>query len=523
MPDKQDRAINETEELLAQTTRKEGGVNFLTGMNDRGIAYSGNKKVSTITGQEEVFDTPIRTVTGEDISTKDSINLVSATEGTFSQSIRVDGGDEGKAISEFTGPVVFTNKVTSSSARGIEASSVFIQGDSTVARKYTVGISIPVNAGTPGDVIYYENPEQGKYVGWVYTLNKDWKRFGNISLSKDSNVYLYDQVGIASTSLGTSVLRVGAGTSLFVVDQDGVGIGTTPNGKKLRVVGDPSADSLVALDGNVTIGSTVTAAFFVGDGQGLTNLNASATGWAQVEASLGTGIYNSSLSNVGVGTTVPHYNLHLGHPGFGRTALYVQNGAIFNSDVTAAHINVSGALTATTYRLDSSSSNIKAGIVTTSTLVVGTSGTVITTTSSQLVGIGTLSPRAKLDIEGSVKFKTYSENVNELTISGGNVSVDLAKAQTFNLSVNAVVSQFTVLNPPTESTSFTIKIVQGSTAYSVGIDTFKNSAGGSIPVYWPGGVLPVVTLVANKTDIYSFKSFDSGTSLYGIIGGQNFG
>jgi hypothetical protein len=523
LPDKQDRAINETEELLAQTTRKEGGVNFLTGMNDRGIAYSGNKKVSTITGQEEVFDTPIRTVTGEDISTKDSINLVSATEGTFSQSIRVDGGDEGKAISEFTGPVVFTNKVTSSSTRGIEASSVFIQGDSTVARKYTVGISIPVDAGTPGDVIYYENPEQGKYVGWVYTLNKDWKRFGNISLSKDSNVYLYDQVGIASTSLGTSVLRVGAGTSLFVVDQDGVGIGTTPNGKKLRVVGDPSADSLVALDGNVTIGSTVTAAFFVGDGQGLTNLNASATGWAQVEASLGTGIYNSSLSNVGVGTTVPHYNLHLGHPGFGRTALYVQNGAIFNSDVTAAHINVSGALTATTYRLDSSSSNIKAGIVTTSTLVVGTSGTVITTTSSQLVGIGTLSPRAKLDIEGSVKFKTYSENVNELTISGGNVSVDLAKAQTFNLSVNAVVSQFTVLNPPTESTSFTIKIVQGSTAYSVGIDTFKNSAGGSIPVYWPGGVLPVVTLVANKTDIYSFKSFDSGTSLYGIIGGQNFG
>jgi hypothetical protein len=523
LPDKQDRAINETEELLAQTTRKEGGVNFLTGMNDRGIAYSGNKKVSTITGQEEVFDTPIRTVTGEDISTKDSINLVSATEGTFSQSIRVDGGDEGKAISEFTGPVVFTNKVTSSSTRGIEASSVFIQGDSTVARKYTVGISIPVDAGTPGDVIYYENPEQGKYVGWVYTLNKDWKRFGNISLSKVSNVYLYDQVGIASTSLGTSVLRVGAGTSLFVVDQDGVGIGTTPNGKKLRVVGDPSADSLVALDGNVTIGSTVTAAFFVGDGQGLTNLNASATGWAQVEASLGTGIYNSSLSNVGVGTTVPHYNLHLGHPGFGRTALYVQNGAIFNSDVTAAHINVSGALTATTYRLDSSSSNIKAGIVTTSTLVVGTSGTVITTTSSQLVGIGTLSPRAKLDIEGSVKFKTYSENVNELTISGGNVSVDLAKAQTFNLSVNAVVSQFTVLNPPTESTSFTIKIVQGSTAYSVGIDTFKNSAGGSIPVYWPGGVLPVVTLVANKTDIYSFKSFDSGTSLYGIIGGQNFG
>jgi len=522
LPDKQDRSISATEELLSQTTRKEGGVNFLTGMNDRGIAYSGNKKLSTVTGQEEVFNTPIRTVTGEDISTKSSINLVSATEGTFTQSIRVDGGDEGKAISEFTGPVVFTNKVTSSSARGIEANSVFIQGDSTVSRKYTVGISTPVNAGTPGDVIYYENPEQGKYLGWVYTLDKDWKRFGNISLSDMSNVYLFDQVGIASTSLGSSVLRVGAGTSLFVVDQDGVGIGTTPNGKKLRVVGGPSNDTLVAIDGNISVGGTATAAFFVGDGQGLTNLNASATGWGQVEAGLGTGIYNSALSNVGVGTTVPHYNLHLGHPGFGRTALYVQNGAIFNSDLTAAHVNVSGALTSTTYRLDSSGSNIRAGIVTTSTLVVGTSGTVITTTSNQRVGIGTVVPRAKLDIEGSVKLKSYSEYVENVTISGGNVNIDLAKAQSFNLNVTAAVSQFTVLNPPTDSTTFTIKITQGSSAFSVGIDTFKNAAGTAITSYWAGGVVPNPTIVAGKTDIYSFKSFDGCSSLFGIVGGQNF-
>ena len=39
-------------------------------MNDRGIAFSGNKKISTITGKEEIFDSPVRTVTGEDISNK---------------------------------------------------------------------------------------------------------------------------------------------------------------------------------------------------------------------------------------------------------------------------------------------------------------------------------------------------------------------------------------------------------------------------------------------------------------------
>ena len=37
-------------------------------MNDRGIAFSGNKKAGTITGKEEIFDSPVRTVTGEDIS-----------------------------------------------------------------------------------------------------------------------------------------------------------------------------------------------------------------------------------------------------------------------------------------------------------------------------------------------------------------------------------------------------------------------------------------------------------------------
>ena len=89
-------------------------------MNDRGISYAGNKKLSTVTGREEVFDTPIKSVVGEDITTKSGINLVNATEATFSSSIRVDGGDEGKVISEFTGPVVFTNKVTSTAARGIE-------------------------------------------------------------------------------------------------------------------------------------------------------------------------------------------------------------------------------------------------------------------------------------------------------------------------------------------------------------------------------------------------------------------
>jgi len=67
-----------------------------------------------------------------------------------------------------------------------------------------------------------------------------------------------------------------------------------------------------------------------------------------------------------------------------------------------------------------------------------------------------------------------------------------------------------------------VKILQGSTHRGVGIDTFRDQSGNAIPVYWPGGVTPIVTPVADKTDIYSFMTFDGGASLYGVIGGQNF-
>ena len=530
LPDKQNRDISDTEELLAQSTRKDGGVNYFTGMNDKGIYYAGNKKVSTVTGKEEVFDTPIRTVTGEDFSNKSGINLVKATEATFSQSIRVDGGDEGKAISEFTGPVVFSNKVTSTAANGIEANSVYIQGDSTVSRKYTVGIATPTTAGTPGDVVYYENPEQGKYVGWVYTADKDWKRFGNVSLSKTQDQYLFDQVGIATTTLGANSLRVGAGASLFNVDGDGVGIGTEANGKKLWVEGDSH------MKGNINFVGVITADNFSGNGNALTNISVDQTGWSavkQVYAGAGaTGIYAygagiSTLSRVGIGTSIPEFLIDLGNTETTgvHTGLYNRWNTHLLRQTNIENVVVSGGLTAIagSYKLHDTSGQVYAGIITSTNIVVGSSGTAFQTSSSSFVGFGTATPRSKVDIDGRLRVKSMHENVQDISISSGNVNIDLDHGQTFNVLVTEAISQFTVLNPPDEATSFTIKLTQNATGYSVGIDTFKTSAGAALTVYWPGGgVLPVVTQTANKTDIYSFKSIDGCNSVFGIVGGQNF-
>ena len=527
LPERQDRSITDKEEILSQTFKQEGGVNYFTGMNDRGIAFSGNKKISTVTGKEEIFDSPVRTVTGEDISNRTDINLVNATEGTFTQSIRVDGGDEGKAISEFTGPVVFTNKVTSTASRGFEVNNLFIQGDSTVARKHTVGIATPTDAGTPGDIIYDETPTQGDYVGWVYTNDKDWRRFGPISLEKNQDKYVFDKVGIGTTTLSGSMFRIGAGTTLFAVD---AGIVTATGGVHVG-----TAASIYA-NGNATFSGIVTASSFIGNGANLTNLNVSEAGWSQVQASYAgagnTGIYafgsgDVVSARVGIGTSVPHFPLDLGDSssvGTGLTNVIVRNESRFIETVTAqSGVNITGILSATNYKLNGSAGIISAGIVTTSTLIVGASGTAIQVTSGSLIGFGTASPRSKVDIDGRLRVKSLHENVEELDISSGNVNVDLSKGQSFNLNIDEAVTGFTVINPPSESTAFTIKITQGSTAYSVGIDTFTNNAtGAGSTVYWPGGNVPIVTQVAGKTDIFSFKSFDSCIALFGIVGGQNF-
>ena len=512
LPQRQAGQPGITEQLLSQSVRSNGGVNVYTGMNDRGDFYIGNKRISSNTGKEEVFDTPIPTVTGEDVfivGTETGIDIINPLDATISRSLKVEGGTQNNILSEFNGPTVFTEKLTSTSEDGIEANSLFLQGDTVVSRKYTVGLTQPSLAGNPGDVVYSANPSGGGTIGWTYTTETGWYPFGSISIDENSSQMIFDKVGIGTTTPGLNTLQVGSGTSIFAIDgTGGVGIGTTANGYQLNVEGD------------TFISGVVTATKFVGDGSDLVNLQNDSL-WSGVAAGLGTGIYVNNVLNVGIGTTTPEFPLDVGAAadGSGHVDVRVRNRANIEGHLEVGDVNVTGIITTANHRLNSASGEILTGIITATNIVVGTA----LSTSGGKVGFGTDSPRADADFEGSVKFKTYSENVETLDISSGVVTIDLSLGQTFELTVEEAVDRFTLLNPPTGSTAFSIKITQGTTGYGVGIDTFRNSVGTPIPVYWPGGgVLPIVTTTASKTDIYSFKTFDGGSSLYGVVGGQNF-
>lgn len=231
-PDRQDRQISAAEEVLSQSFTSDGGFIVYNGLNSDGDFYVSNKRKISTNGEEEVFSTPYPRFRGETEavdSTKLGENVILSSEVNVDKSIRVDGGENKNAISKFDGPVLFNNKLTTTSPKGVETPNLFLQGEEIVSRKYTVGITQPQNAillsnttsGNPGDIIYNGNPVAGQNAGWIYTSDNDWYPFGAISTKKD----IFEFSGVFNGSF------FGDGAGLFNVSDiwavDAVGIHTT--------------------------------------------------------------------------------------------------------------------------------------------------------------------------------------------------------------------------------------------------------------------------------------------------------
>ena len=513
LPEKQIQQPNIKQQLASQSFNSAGGITVFTGMNDRGDFFVGNKKISSNTGKEEVFDTPIPTVTGEDVfsvGTDTGIDIINPAEVTISRTLKVEGGNTGELLSQFDGPVLFNKKITSTSAEGIEANHVFIQGDATVSRKYTVGIATPTSSGTAGDVVWKAEPEEGGHQGWVFTTDNEWYPFAGISLDKDRQIYTFDSVGVGTTTPGTNSFQVGSGTSMIAINDGGVGIGTTANGYDIRTNGD-----------GIFVGSSGT---YYGDGSGLTNL-ANDSLMQGVQAGLGTGIHPIDNLNVGIGTTAfdTTFTLHVGSPGTGKTDLFVNNLSRFTSTADFdGTVNISGRLNSTDFDIASSSHHITVGVLTATNLHVGSSSTILATTADG-VGINATSPTAALDVREPARLQSTYELPGTVTSSSNTITLPVNEHNTFLHTTIENVSKFVLSGVKSGSAaSFTIKIVQGASPKTVAVDVFETTSGVSIPVNWPGGVVPVMTSVAGSIDVYSYITFDGGTSLYGVVGGQNF-
>ena len=459
-PTKQDRNLEPQEELLSQSIKSAGGSVVFTSMNQDGDFFIGNKKVNSSTGKDEIFDAPIPTVTGEDLGVGGGVNVgfdvIDPLEATVKRSLIVEGGADGNIISKFDGPVILNNKLTSTSVKGIEASSLFLQGDRDVARKYTVGISTPSLSGNVGDVVYDGNAASGGLVGWIYTSANQWEKFGRIGLD---NAEPDTNIGISSAGnyvgLATQIDIVGVGITVTNAYNATAGIATFTFDNNPRV-----AISTGAASGENNLLGIGTQINFVGYGVTIGGEFESVTGIATILITANQG--------AGSGTTEPQgstYSVQYNNSGF------FGGGSGFTYDGT--NVEISGS-TATSLTKVTQSGSGAALEVATGSVGLGTTGSslaaleVVTSTKEALrlkstagsgnvlrVDSGTTTGDANpviVDVSGNLGVKTTSASLGSLDVLG-NVAITGD-----NRLYESTRSYYSAIKAPTLAASYTLTL-----------------------------------------------------------------
>jgi hypothetical protein len=136
--------------------------------------------------------------------------------------------------------------------------------------------------------------------------------------------------------------------------------------------------------------------------------------------------------------------------------------------------------------------------------------------SVTLAGLTLTGPLAMGDnlIERPV-IKDYGETRTTPSISAGTLTLNLENGNVFGVALNANITTLTIQNPSASGTacSFTLAFTADGTPRTV---TWGAS------VKWAGGTAPTLTSTNTKVDIFTFVTWDAGTTWYGFVSGQNF-
>ena len=519
LPQRQDRVLNQDEQLLSQSEKSDGGVVVYTGMNDTGDFYVGNRRLSSATGQEQTIGIPVPTFVGDDAG--GSRLSVVFDDITIRESIKVEGGAGGVIQSEFNGPVVFNEKVTQTSNKGADFKVITLKGTDTknLRRKQTVGINTPFDDGDNGigDIVWKNEPKPGGYLGWVYSDEK-WRKFGLIATERasdgdfaDSNdesplgnfTILPSKIGI-NTNFPRDLIDVQAGLSRF--DQLYVaGIATfnetvtlgKVNVDDLDVLNSLNVSGTVSINANGGLGVTFSyATIGVGatsftSGIGLTvNSNTSVSGYLGISSSVSVGQELTVTGNTDLnGTLDVSGNTSIGGD------LEVTNATDLNGDLdVSGNTSLGGILTVTSATDLNDTLTVCGATTLSSTLTVENNtdlnGTL--TVSGDTTLSSTLTVENNTDLNGTLDVCGNTSLGGTLYVSG-NTDIDGTLDISGNTSIGGTleVTNATDLNGTLD--------VGGNT--SVGGNTFI------------GGTLEVT----NATDLNATLDVSGNTSLGGTL------
>jgi len=210
--------------------------------------------------------------------------------------------------------------------------------------------------------------------------------------------------GVSVTGVVTATSFIGDGSALTGVVGSGSGVVVKDSGTTVGTAGT------IDFGDNLTV-SAISA--------GIVTVTAIGSGSSQFAITTA-GIH--TLSNIGIGTTNPTSKLTIAGDGTftGVVTATTFIGALTGTATTATLATNAQGLTGTpniTVGTINATSLNASGVTTSGTLNIGTGGTVITTTSAGLVGIGTTNPGEKLQVDGNIRVG-ISTTSNYITFRG---------------------------------------------------------------------------------------------------------
>ena len=248
MPQVQDRVLDNTEQLLAQSGQTRGGLVVYTGTNDKGEFFVGRKKINALTGEEisviDQFDTTAvsaPTAKLPSVAIFDNITInqnLYSNQNTDVQDIKFRGNRSGN-----------------------------------LGKQVFVGISEdePPSTQTADNILLATTVNRGGYIGWVQTSDsgtEKWQRFGPVSVENGSEHYAVDKIAIGQTSADSGeVLTVTGNASIGSLKIDDLTAGRVPvvgtggefqDTSSLTFSGSTLTSHTLVVDNNLSVGTDAT-------------------------------------------------------------------------------------------------------------------------------------------------------------------------------------------------------------------------------------------------------------------------